>query len=96
MHSVDTYLEITPQCSHEALRPSHFLHQDPATHDAMWIKNLEALIELLMINSLETPPALIPVLMLRIVLILGYLEIEANELAKSSVNAVYAQDDSHK
>jgi hypothetical protein len=56
-----------------------------------------------MINSLETPFAWITavLLLLIFVLLLGHLEIEANELAKSSVklnflSAVYAQDDSHK
>jgi|Dee2metaT_4_FD_contig_71_172298_length_544_multi_3_in_0_out_0_1 hypothetical protein len=65
------------------------------------MKYLEALVELLMINSLDTPSAWITIVLLIFVLLLGHLEIEANELAKSSVklnflSAVYAQDDSHK
>jgi hypothetical protein len=47
--------------------------------------HLEALIELLMINSLEMPSAWITSILLIYVLLLGDLEIEANELAKSSV-----------
>jgi hypothetical protein len=107
MHSVDTYLKITLQCSHEVFRATHFLHQDPATHDAIWLRYLETLIELLMINSQKMPSAKIPPLLFFtlsifvLVLILVNLEIKAHELAKSSVklnlsSAVYAQDDSHK
>jgi len=102
MHLADTYLQITPQCSNEALRATHYLHQDPATHDTIWVYYLESIFELLMINSLETPSAWISFvfLKLRIVLLLVNLEIKAYELAKSSVklklSAVYAQDDSYK
>jgi len=51
------------------------------------MKYLEALVELLMINSLDTPSAWITtvLLLLIFVFLLGHLEIEANELAKSSV-----------
>lgn len=101
MHSVDTYLEITSQCSHEALRATHFIHQDPATHDSVWVEHLKALIELLMINSLRMARFhQMLFFTLSIVLLLVNLEIKAHELAKSSVklnkSAVYAQDDSHK
>lgn len=87
MHLADTYLHITPQCSNEALGATHYLHQDPATHDAVWVYYLETLLEFLMINSLEMPSAWISFvfLKLRIVLILVNLEIKAYELAKSSV-----------